>query len=172
MADVPDIPRPSQLWKQLPPERRQRAAEAFWKDDSAATEQTETVLAIANRIKFRVASVIKMPRDKKARQLVALPAVSEVVAARLLVTYHLDQQRPMMATFLDALGIQHDNGLIADETLTAPAAETLQAAARTLAATYPAEDVSVYLSTLIWQDPETWSGLNDLPETRGTAATS
>jgi len=72
MADVPDIPRPSQLWKGLPPERRQRAAEAFWKDDSASMEQTEAVLAIANRIKFRVTSVIKMPRDKKARQLVAL----------------------------------------------------------------------------------------------------
>jgi hypothetical protein len=172
MADVPDIPRPSQLWKGLPPERRQRAAEAFWKDDSASMEQTEAVLAIANRIKFRVTSVIKMPRDKKARQLVALPAVSEVVAARLLVTYHLDQQRPMMATFLDGLGVEHDNGLIADDTLAAPPPETLQAAVRALAGTYPAEDVAVYLSTLIWQDPETWSGLNDLPETRGTAATS
>ena len=172
MADVPDIPRPSQLWKGLPPERRQRAAEAFWKDDSASMEQTEAVLAIANRIKFRVTSVIKMPREKKARQLVALPAVSEVVAARLLVTYHLDQQRPMMATFLDALGVQHDNGLIADDTLAAPPPETLQAAVRTLAEAYPAEDVAVYLSTLIWQDPETWSGLTDLPETRGTAATS
>ena len=172
MADVPDIPRPSQLWKGLPPERRQRAAEAFWKDDSASMEQTEAVLAIASRIKFRVTSVIKMPREKKARQLVALPAVSEVVAARLLVTYHLDQQRPMMATFLDALGVQHDNGLIADDTLAAPPPETLQAAVRTLAEAYPADDVAVYLSTLIWQDPETWNGLTELPETRGTAAAS
>jgi hypothetical protein len=172
MADAPDIPRPSQLWKQLSAERRASAAEAFWKDDSASMEQTEAVLAIANRIKFRVTSVLKMPREKKARQLLALPAVSEIVAARLLVTYHLDQQRPMMGAFLDALGVQHENGLIADETLAAPSAETLQAAVRSLSASYPAEDVSLYLSTLIWQDPETWGGLTELPETRGTTPAS
>ena len=172
MADAPDIPRPSQLWKQLSAERRASAAEAFWKDDSASMEQTEAVLAIANRIKFRVTSVLKMPREKKARQLIALPAVSEIVAARLLVTYHLDQQRPMMGAFLDALGVQHENGLIADETLAAPSAETLQAAVRSLTASYPAEDVSLYLSTLIWQDPETWGGLTELPETRGTTPAS
>ena len=172
MADAPDIPRPSQLWKQLSAERRASAAEAFWKDDSASMEQTEAVLAIANRIKFRVTSVLKMPREKKARQLLALPAVSEIVTARLLVTYHLDRQRPMMGAFLDALGVKHENGLIADETLAAPAAETLQAAVRSLAASYPPEDVSLYLSTLIWQDPETWGGLTELPETRGTTPAS
>jgi hypothetical protein len=172
MADAPDIPRPSQLWKQLPPERKQRAAEAFWKDDSASMEQTEAVLAIAHRIKFRVSSVLKMPREKKARQLVALSSVSEIVAARLLVAYHLDQQRPMMAAFLDALGIQHEDGLIADEALGAPESEKLQAAVKTLSSTFPADDVTLYLSTLIWQDPETWGGLADLPETRGTAASS
>ena len=172
MVDAPDIPRPSQLWKQLSAERRLLAAAAFWKDDSASMEQTEAVLAIANRIKFRVTSVLKMPREKKARQLVALPAVSEIVAARLLVTYHLDQQRPMMAAFLDALGVQHDNGLIADEALAAPTAERLQTAARAIAASHPADDVALYLATLIWQDPETWGGLTELPETRATTAAS
>jgi hypothetical protein len=170
MVDAPDIPRPSQLWKQLLPERKLRAAEAFWKDDSASMEQTEAVLAIANRIKFRVTSVLKMPREKKARQLVALVGVSEIVAARLLVAYHLDQQRPMMASFLDGLGIKHEDGLIADETLAAPPPETLQAGVKAIAAAYPADDVTLYLSTLIWQDPETWGGLADLPETRGTTA--
>jgi len=169
MADVPDIPRPSQLWKQLSPERKLRAAEALWKDDNASMEQTEAVLAIAHRIKFRVSSVLKMPREKKARHLVALVGVSEIVAARLLVTYHLDQQRPMMASFLDAVGIKHEDGLIADESLTAPPRETLEAAARTLAATYAADDVALYLATLVWQDPETWGALAEVPEIRPTA---
>jgi hypothetical protein len=172
MADAPEIPRPSQLWKQLSAERKLRAADAFWKDDSATMEQTEAVLAIAQRIKFRVSSVLKMPREKKARQLVALTGLSEIVAARLLVAYHLDQQRPMMAAFLDALGVQHDNGLIADEELAAPDKEKLQAAVKTLSASFPAEDVTLYLSTLIWQDPETWGALTDLPESRGAATSS
>ena len=164
MTDVPAIPRPSQLWKQLSPERKQQAAEAFWRDDNAALEQAEAVATIAQRIKFRAKSVITMPVEKKARQLAALPAVSEIVAARLLVSYHLEHQRPMMAKFLDALGIAHEEGLIADDDMAPPDAEKLRAAAKTLADAHPAEDVTLYLSTLIWQDPETWGALADAPE--------
>jgi hypothetical protein len=118
---------------------------------------------IAQRIKFRLKSVQSLPIEKKARHLVALPAVSEAVAARLLVSFHLAHQRPMMAAFLDALGIAHDEGLIADEELTAPDASKLAAAASTLTQTCSPADVSLYFSTLLWQDPETWGGLADLP---------
>jgi hypothetical protein len=142
------------------------AAEAFWRDENAALEQADALASIAHRIKFRLKSVQTMPLDKKTRQLLSLPAVSEAVAARLLVSYHLQHQRPMMGSFLDALGIAHEEGLIADEELTPPAADRLGAAARTLAASFPAEDVSLYFSTLLWQDPETWGGLADLPQVR------
>jgi hypothetical protein len=169
MADVPDIPRPSQLWKQLSAERKQQAAEAFWSDENAAIEQAEAIAAIAQRIKFRAKSVVALPREKKARHLVALPAVSELVAARLLVAYHLAHQRAMMGAFLDALGIAHEDGLIADDEVEAPTAEKLREAAATVAKSFPAEDVAVYLSTLIWQDPDTWGALADVPETRAVA---
>ena len=172
MADAPQIPRPSQLWKQLPPERKFDAADAFWRDDNAAIEQAEAVAAIAQRIKFRAKSVLAMPREKKSRQLAALPAVSELLAARLLVAYHLEHHRPMMGAFLDALGIPHDNGLIADEDLAPPDAGKVGEAARTLASSYPAEDVALYLSTLIWQDPETWGALAEIPESRSQAHSS
>ena len=166
MAELPDLPRPSQLWKGLPPERKVEAAESFWKDDNARLEQAEAVATIAQRIKFRPKSVVAMPVDRKARQLAALPGVSELVAARLLVAYHLDRQRPMMGSFLDALGIKHENGLIEDEDMPAPEAEKLKAAATAIAGQYPREDVALYLSTLVWQDPETWGGLTEAPEIR------
>lgn len=157
--DVSTVPRPSQLWKQLSPERRLRAAEAFWRDENASVEQAEALATIAQRIKFRIKSVLSMPVEKKAKQLVALPAVSEMVAARLLVAYHLVHQRPMMGAFLDALGIAHEDGLISEENIQPPDAAKLKAASTTLAASYPAEDVTLYLSTLTWQDPDTWGGL-------------
>src|SRR5690242_16482704 len=113
MADVPDIPRPSQLWKQLSPERKAQAADAFWRDENAQAEQTEAILAIAQRMKFRPKSVVSLPIEKKARYLLGLPGVSELLAARMLVAFHLQHQRPMMGAFLDALGIQHEEGLIA-----------------------------------------------------------
>ena len=169
MADVPQIPRPSQLWKQLSAERKVQAADAFWRDENGAVEQAEAVAAIAQRIKFRAKSVLTMPREKKAKQLASLPAVSELVAARLLVAYHLEQHRPMMASFLDSLGIPHEDGLIADEDLQAPPLERLGEAARALATAYRPDDVALYLSTLIWQDPETWGALAELPESRTQA---
>src|SRR5688500_8523171 len=104
---VPDIPRPSQLWKQLTPERKQQAAEAFWKDENASVEQAEAIAIIAQRIKFRARSVVRMPLADMARRLLRLPAVSGLLAARLLLAYHLAQHRPMMARFLDAHGIAH-----------------------------------------------------------------
>jgi hypothetical protein len=156
---TPTVPRPSQLWKQLTPERKLQAADAFWRDENAAVEQAEALATIAQRIKFRVKSVVALPVEKKAKQLISLPAISEMIAARLLVAYHLTYQRPMMAAFLDALGIAHEDGLIQDEEMQPPDAEKLKAAAKTLSAVYPQDDVTLYLSTLTWQDPETWGAL-------------
>lgn len=169
MTDLSSAPRPSQLWKQLSPDRRMMTAEAFWHDDNALDEQAEAIALIAQRIKFRLKSVQAMPVDKKARHLVALPAVSELVAARLLISYHLVHQRPMMGRFLDALGIRHEDGLIADENVTAPTPDRLSAAARDLTNAFPPADVSLYFATLVWQDPETWGGLADLPPFSGAA---
>ena len=171
MADAPSVPRPSQLWKQLSPERKLQAAEAFWSDENAALEQAEAIAAIAQRIKFRAKSVVALPREKKARHLVALGTVSELLAARLLVAYHLAQQRPMMGSFLDAMGIKHEQGLIEEqeEEVPPPSPERLREAAASLAGQYPAEDVALYLSTLVWQDPETWGPLADVPQTRAVA---
>jgi len=164
MPDVPNIPRPSQLWKQLGTDRKKDAADAFWRDENAANEQAEAIGMIAQRIKFRLKSVVTMPVEKKVHYLVSSPAVSEVLAARLLVAYHLAHQRPMMGSFLDALGVAHEEGMIADEEMKPPSAEALQKAAEAIGASYPADDVSLYLSTLMWQDPDTWGGLDGLPQ--------
>ena len=166
MADAADVAPPSQLWKALPADRRLIAAEAFWHDENAAAEQAEVIAAIAQRIKFRMKSVISMPVEKKARHLIALPVVSEATAARLLVAYHLAHQRPMMGAFLDALGIAHEEGLISEDEVQPPPHDRLAAAARAIARSFPSADVSLYLSTLLWQDPETWGGLGSLPEVR------
>lgn len=164
--DLPDIPRPSQLWKQLSPEKKRLGADAFWRDEHANTEQAEAITLIAQRIKFRVKSVVAMPVEKKSHYVLAMPAVSEGMAARLLVAYHLEHQRPMMGAFLDALGIRHEDGIIAEDEVAPPSADALTKAAKTIAASYPSEDVSLYLATLVWQDPDTWGPLAELPETK------
>src|SRR3954453_2877546 len=151
--------RPSRLWKKLSPERRLAAAELFWSDDQSTEQQIEAVGALATHMKFRPKSVIALPIERKAKYLATLPAISDTVAARALINYHLDRQRPMMGAFLDAIGIAHENGLISEENVAKPKPETVKAAAQELASKFPADDVSLYLATLVSQDPETWDAL-------------
>jgi len=150
---------PTRLWKRLPIERREAVAESFWNDEQSTEQQVEAIAAIAARMKFRTKSVFALPIEKRVRYLATLPAISDSIAARALVAFHLERQRPMMSAFLDALGIKHEDGLIAEETASKPDAEALQKAAADLATKFPPEDVSLYFSTLVSQDPETWGGL-------------
>ena len=158
--------RPSRIWKRMAAERRATAAELFWSDEQSAEQQVDACATIATQMKFRPKTVLSLPLDKKARYLVNLPNVSDAIAARALVNYHLGTQRAMMGEFLDALGIAHEDGLIKDETVVKPGSEKLRAAAGQLAEKYPAEDVSLYFSTLVSQDPDTWGELAELPEVR------
>ena len=157
--------RPSRIWKRLPLERRQAAAELFWQDDQSTDQQVEAIAAIASHMKFRTKSVLGLAPDKRTKYLAGLPNVSDTIAARALVNYHLAQQRPMMAAFLDGVGIKHEDGLIAEEEVTRPESEKLRAAAADLASKFPAEDVALYFSTLVSQDPETWGELAELTAT-------
>src|SRR5262249_43985115 len=154
--------RPSRLWRQMPMERRLDAADLFWNDEHSADQQLEAVASIATHMKFRPKSVLSLAPDKRARYLATLPTMTDAIAARALVSYHLERQRPMMGAFLDLLGIPHDNGLISDENVAKPDAAKVTGAAKELATKYPAEDVSLYLATLVSQDPETWEALIDL----------
>ena len=153
--------RPSKLWRRLPLERRVDAADLFWNDEHSADQQMEAVASIATHMKFRPRSILALTPDKRARYLAQLPNVSDAIAARALVNYHLERQRPMMGDFLDLLGISHENGLISEENIAKPDTTKVQKAARDLAAKYPADDVALYLATLVSQDPETWEALID-----------
>ena len=152
----------------MPAGRRADAAELFWKDGQSAEQQVEACASIATHMKFRPKTVLALPQDKKIQYLLRLPNVPDTVAARALVNYHLERQRPMMGTFLDALGITHENGLINDETVVKPDPQALRAAAAALAGQYPADDVALYFSTLVSQDPDIWGDLADVPQTAAT----
>src|SRR6476660_1798574 len=143
MQDLSEF-RPSKLWKKMSADRRMAAAELFWSDEQSTDQQIEAVGALASHLKFRPKSVIGLPIEKKAKYLATLPAVSDSVAARALVNYHLERQRPMMGAFLDLLGISHENGLINEENVAKPDAKKLKAAATELSSTFPKEDVILY----------------------------
>ena len=148
----------------MPLEQRVDAAGLFWDDEHSADQQMEAVAAIATHMKFRPKSVVTLAPEKRAKYLAQLPTITDAIAARALVNYHLERRRPMMGAFLDLLGIAHDNGLISDENLAKPDAGKVTQAAKDLATQYPTGDVALYLSTLVSQDPETWEPLVDVAQ--------
>ena len=169
---MPD--RPSRLWKDLPVEKRVRAAEAFWRDESSPdvqVQQMEATLLLAKRLNFRPKSVLSLPIERRARHLAQVNDVSDAVATRALIAYHCAYMRPLMAGFLDALGIGYDQGLSTDENVEAPDRDRLAAAVEAVKATFGSEDVDLYVKTLAALDSDTWrhlDGLTAAPAPRGT----
>jgi hypothetical protein len=158
MAETPVTP--SRLWRQMSLDQRTRAARAFWEDPEATDDQVQAALLIAQQKKFRAKTVVGLDVDRKARHLATLGALPDQIAARALIVYHLAAQRPMMAAFLDALGITHEDGLIKEESVKPDVAKVGPAAAQ-IAKQFPPDDVRIYLNTLLCQDPETWGALDE-----------
>lgn len=164
MSGMPDpVLSPSRLWKTMTSEQRLRAATAFWQDDASPDDQMQAVLLISQRKKFRPKTVIGLDEERKARHLATLTPLPDQIAGRALIAYHLSEQRPMMGAFLDAVGIAHEEGLIQEEEIKPDAAKVTGAAAA-LVEQFPAQDVSLYLNTLLAQDPETWKALAEVPQ--------
>jgi hypothetical protein len=151
----------------MPEARRVEAAEAFWKESDGVEQQVEAMALLARHLKARPKFVQGLPVERRAKYLAHYPGMPEVLAARLLVSYHLARQRAMLRTFLDALGIPHEDGLITGDVEGPIARERLDTAVAALAAAYPSGDVSLYLATLLSQDPETWGALAEFPQAEG-----
>lgn len=115
---------------------------------------------LARRLNFRMKSLQGLPIDRRAKHLGQAPDVSDGIATRALIAFHFAARRPLMAAFLDGLGIAHKDGLITAEQVTAPERAKLVAATEALKGRFPDADVALYLRTLSALDGETWGQLD------------
>jgi hypothetical protein len=84
------------------------------------------------------------------------------VATSALIAYHFRHQRAVMSAFLDALAIPHEEGQITAEDMDPPASDRLPGAVATVRASFPPDDVELYLRTLVALDGGTWKHLAGL----------
>ena len=157
---------PARLWKKMTLPHRQKAALAFWQADEAIDDQVQAAMLIAQQKKFRPKFVLGLDDERKSKHLASMANLPEQVAARALIAYHLEAQRPMMGAFLDVLGITHENGVIQEDDVK-PDGAKLAPAVDAIEKAYPADDVSLYLNVLLCQDPETWGGLRPIVDAKG-----
>jgi hypothetical protein len=135
------------------------AATHFWReppDDVLGAALSAVVKA--RHVRPQVARAL--PPEEQARALAAVLDPGEPLAAALLVALHLGERRPVLATFLDAAGLAHVDGILreTDELQPLPEAAAREGV-RALLAAYPREQVETYLNTLWLQDPDRWGVL-------------
>jgi hypothetical protein len=149
------------VWKRLSRDERVAAATHFWREPSEEVVGAALTAVIkARRLRPQVARAL--PAAEQARALAGVLDPGEALAASLLVALHLGERRPMLATFLDAAGLSHEEGILRDEEGEAPpplAEAAARAGVLALAAAHPREHVETYLNTLWLQDPDRWQVL-------------
>lgn len=143
-------------------EQRLAAANAFWREEQAdiQLQHVDAIVSIARRLNFRPKSVQALPVERRTKLLAQLSDVSDAVATRALISYHFTVKRDLMAAFLDALGIAHENGMISEESVAPPPRAQLVTAIGRLRSAFPAADVDLYLRTLATLDGDTWVELD------------
>jgi hypothetical protein len=149
----------TRVWKHLSPPERLSAATAFFGEVPAELAGVALgVLAKARHMRPQAAR--RLPPDAQARILATVLDPGEPLAQGLLVALHLADRRPLLETFLDALGLPHENGVLKEEEGHA-APVTAEEAARALQAlsAFPRAHVLTYLNTLWLQDQERWAAL-------------
>jgi len=146
----------------MPLEKRVMAAEAFWLDEESPdikVQQMEAIVALARRLNFRTRSLQALSVDRRAKHLAQLADVGDSIATRALIAYHFRHRRALMAAFLDALQIAHEEGLIKDEAVEPPDATRIAAASAAIQASFDQTDIDLYLRTLSALDGDTWAGV-------------
>jgi len=147
------------MWKAMDKDRRREVALAFLGSVSDKSERKAVTGLIAAKLKFRPQFAAKLPDDKAAGYLAGLLDIDELMAGTILRAYLFGAKLPMLAMFLDSLGIDHDKGAIKADNVPPPTKEALEAAMEKLRAAFPTADVELYKEALLTSDPETWVNL-------------
>lgn len=161
LAAAPDTTTIRKLWKALTPEERALGINGALDDDENGWVKSTTRGAVAGALRFRPQTVATWPRAKLVSEAVRLPLDNVQLLSAFLVDLHLGHRRPMMASFLDSLGIANDQGRIDSETTEVPPQDDAKvvAAANALATKFPPDEVAAYFLTLLLQDAGVWKGL-------------
>lgn len=122
-----------------------------------------TLQAVAESKKLRPAFYERKPRAERNKDMVAMLAKPrlDMIAGNLIRGWLLKKNKTMLTDFLDALSIQHKDGIVDDLPPTVDDAK-LKDAIEKLLAKYPAEEVAVYLNAFDAMNDVTWINLKAL----------
>ena len=124
-----------------------------------------TLSAVAEARKLRPVFLERQPRAQRhATMLTTLARPSlEVIAANLIRTWLLKKHNGLLVDFLNALGIEHKDGVVEDLPATMDDAK-LRGAVDAVVVKYPPEVVAVYLNAFNEINEVEWPNLKAMLE--------
>jgi hypothetical protein len=150
--------------KSVSPYRSLPAARRVALVQSAITLHKEARAKFAQRIVsrgggFRAAAVLAWPADRLAREVVRLNAESASDELELLQLLYVDLEPAIQCCFLDAAGVSHERGVIAESL--EPPYTSADGVAQGVAAVRAAhgDDGERYLRALVRYNAEAWPGI-------------
>lgn len=118
--------KPYQVFARMQPERADRILDAIL--DEAPGVYTQAVAAAAATMKARPQFMMKQGKEKRAkliRQALSRVAASPI-AEEVLAAYFLEIKNALLVEWLDALGLEHEEGVLQTEAPDSPSAEALE----------------------------------------------
>jgi hypothetical protein len=109
---------------------------------------------VAAALKFRPQAIRKLPLAKRAKtgRSIIMRKKNAELAYELLGGYLFRKDKDLITEFLDAAGIEHDDGMIDSDEL--PKADDLPKIVATLDGAHDADDVTIYMAICAQTWPE------------------
>ena len=154
-------------------ERREKFAAIIWTDEEIKEHHDFICRTLARDMRFRPQSIRNLPLKTRIQYLSRRLHLSDLekIFKKGLITYHFAEQRSLMKDFLDACGIENDNGNISNKDYTVPALEKVRSSRDGLASKYSKEDIYIYLTTaglsmdpwrdVLWTAMEEWAAAKE-----------
>ena len=154
--------KPHQVFARMSPER---AFELLSKvQEKLPGVYTQAVGAACVTLKARPQFLMKQTKQKRAqfvRQALSRFAAA-AIAEEVLAAYFLEVRRDLLTEWLDALGIEHENGILKNDNPAEPARGQIEAAISKFRSGDGAEDRQLLLEAFAAQSAVEWPTLDAL----------
>jgi hypothetical protein len=160
LKDAIDSRGPYAVWDLMTDDEHAAAARALWEHGDRPT-RAAIEAALAKELKFRPQSLRKLSADRVVGRLVRMvDELPDTVVFQFLFHLHMSDRRKLLAEFLDAVGLPHEDGVLdlpEDQPDLDP--EAVAKAAGEIVDRHGHEGL-VYLGTLRVADERFWGGVD------------
>ena len=154
--------KPHQVFARLSPERAFALLSKV--QEKLPGVYTQAVGAACVTLKARPQFMMKQPPAKRAafvRQALSRVAAGSI-AEEVLAAYFLEVRRDLLTEWLDALGIEHENGVLKQDDPPEPAREKIAAAVAKFREGADPEDRQLLLEAFAAQNAVQWPALDEV----------